>query len=220
MCGYLEYISTCMGWKHGIGLPEHENSKFKSDPRQDVGLSLSMLHCLMHVISLAIGQLQISLINVNQNRPKCLTPKADANSMCIKEYEKANLLLFYTYPSVQWLYHEGHQLPSLASFKKKKLLILIGQGVDWIPKLFWICYPNEKFTPHIRNSLVFHTVLWNNCFIIQKMVQELSQHTSNHDTCHCLGLHIPKKLSIMVLQAKEKSEKCDSCKTMFSYSSL
>ena len=119
MCGYLEYISACMGWKHGIGLPEHENSKFKSDPRQDVGLSLSMLHCLMHVISLAIGQLQISLINVNQNRPKCLTPKADANSMCIKEYEKANLLLFYTYPCVQWLYHEGDQLPSLASLKKK-----------------------------------------------------------------------------------------------------
>jgi hypothetical protein len=91
MCGHLEYISTCLGWKHGIGLLEHENSKSKSDPRQDVRLSLSMLHCPMHVRSLAIGHLQISLVNVNQNRPKGLTPKADANSMCIKEYEKANL---------------------------------------------------------------------------------------------------------------------------------
>jgi hypothetical protein len=99
MCGYLEYISTCLGWKHSIGLLEHENNKFKSDPRQDVRLSLSMLHCPMHVRSLAIGQLQISLINMNQNRPKGLTPKADANSMCIKEYAKAYLLLFYAaYP--------------------------------------------------------------------------------------------------------------------------
>lgn len=84
MCGHQEYISTHVGWKHGIGLPEHENSKFKSDLRQDVRLSLSMLHCPMHVRSLAIGQLEISLINVNQNRPKGLTPTAEANSMCIK----------------------------------------------------------------------------------------------------------------------------------------
>jgi len=60
MRGYLEYISTCLGWKYSIGLPEHENSQFKSDPRQDIRLSLSTLQCLMHVRSPAIGQLQQS----------------------------------------------------------------------------------------------------------------------------------------------------------------
>jgi len=54
MCGCLEYISTRLGWKYDTGLPEHENSQFKSDPRQDVRLSLSMLQCPIHVRSPAI----------------------------------------------------------------------------------------------------------------------------------------------------------------------
>lgn len=198
MCEYLEYISTCLGWKHGIGLPEHENSKFKSDPRQDVRLSLSMMHCPMHIRSVAIvGHLQISLINVNQNRPKCLTPKADANSMCIKEYEKANLLLLYAYPCVHWLYHEGDQLPSLATFTQKKLPILTGQGVGWIPKLFWLCYQKRKVhTLHQKFlSIPYCFVEQMQGFVIKKMLQQHSQHTSNHDTYHCLGPHIPKKLT-------------------------
>jgi hypothetical protein len=161
-----------------------------------------MLHCPMHVRSLTIGQLHISLINVNQNRTKGLTPKADANSMCIKEYEKANLLLFYAaYPSVQWFYHEGDQLHSLATFTPpplpKKTTHNNWKGCSLATKAILDKLPKRKFHTSQQKflSIPYCFVEQMRGFVLKEMVQEHSQHTSNHDMYHCLGPHISKKLT-------------------------
>ena len=115
-----------------------------------------------------------------------------------KNMRKQIFLLFYAYPCVQWLHHKDDQLPSLATFTptKKKATHTHWAGCWLVTKAILDMLPKRKVhTSHQKFlSIPYCFVEQMQGFVIKKMVQEHSQHTSNQDMYHFFGPHIPKKL--------------------------